>query len=58
MGGVTGVGSARGAMSGFGEPVFGGIAIGPDEGSGCRRGAMLAGVGADFPCGWAIAGGV
>jgi len=34
--------------AGFGEPVFGGIVIGPEEGLGSLPGAMLAGVGSGF----------
>jgi hypothetical protein len=56
--GVTGIGSARGATAGFGEPVFGGIVIGPEEGLGSLPGAMLAGAGSGFLCGWATFGGV
>lgn len=58
MGGVTGIGVAGGATAGFGEPVFGGIVIGPEEGLGSLPGAMLAGVGSGFLCGWATFGGV
>ena len=58
LGGLAGTCSAGGATAGFGEPVFGGIAIGPEEGLGCRPGAMLAGVGSGFLCGWATVGGV
>jgi hypothetical protein len=48
LGGVTGIGSAGGATAGFGEPVFGGFVIGPEEGLGSLPGAMLAGVGSGF----------
>jgi hypothetical protein len=58
LGGVTGICSAGGAPAGFGEPVFGGIVIGPEEALGSLPGAMLAGVGSGFLCGWATFGGV
>ena len=48
MGGLAGTCSGGGATAGFGEPVFGGIAIGPEEGLGSLPGAMLAGVGSGF----------
>ena len=57
-GGVSGFGSAGGATAGFGEPVIGGIVIGPEEGLGSLPGAMLAGVGSGVLCGWATFGGV
>ena len=44
MGGLAGTCSAGGATAGFGEPVFGGIVIGPEEGLGSLPGALLAGV--------------
>ena len=59
-----GIGWARGYLlgrrchRGVRRAAFGGIAIGPEEGLGSLPGALLAGVGAGFPCGWAIAGGV
>jgi len=56
--GVTGIGSAGGPTAGFGEPVFGGIVIGPEDGLRPLPGAMLAGVRSGFLCGWATFGGV
>jgi hypothetical protein len=58
LGGVTGIGSAGGATAGFGEPLFGGIVICPEAGLGSLPGAMLAGAGGGFLCGWASFGGV
>jgi hypothetical protein len=57
-GGVAGIGSAGGAIAGFGEPVFGGMATGPKDGLGSLPGAMLAGVGSDLRWGRASFGGV
>ena len=58
LGGDTGIGSAGGATAGFGEPVFGRIVIGPEEGLGLLPGALSAGVGSGLLCGWATFGGV
>ena len=58
MGGLAGTCSAGGATAGFGESPFGGIVIGPEEGLGSLPGAVLAGVGSGFLCGWATFGGV
>jgi hypothetical protein len=56
--GVTGIGSAGGATAGLGEPVFGGLVIGPEEGLGPLPGALSAGAGSGFLCGWVTFGGV
>ena len=56
LGGVACFGG--GATSVFGEPDFGWIAIGPEEGSAALPGAVSAGVRSGLLCGWATFGGV